>query len=585
MAVLIEWVSFCDENPAGPNIRWDGRFMERVLAGAEWRVPSGFTFAPFMSNSDPKQGRVIIFPCGHYKEHCGADVALGKLERHLRGLPWSIVLATSDEGSTFPWSLFSAPPHCRLWVQTPHPESRYPPGTRFFGHGSPASAVEIAAHAKSEWDKDIEIFFSGQVTHSKRSEMWGALEELLATGEYPTAVIRGTDHFAGGMPLPEYYDHMARADVVPCPSGPLTQDTFRFYEALEAQAVPMMDVFRPDGRGQDYWHTVGVHCGLGIGRWSKGSIETALWLHSFGWYRALTSSTWQQEKRRLVHRLHDDVWEAAWDWELTGIGGGPASPDDEITVVIVSSPTPQHPSTDMIYDTLASVMTRLPGAEILIGLDGVREEQENRGPDYWEYARRLCAMTNPVRTICPFVFTQHMHQSGMMRALLAEVKTPYVLFMEHDTPLVGEIDFARCLDMMGKDNLNSLRFMHEAHVLDEHAHLFCGHGEGWQGTIQWSQRPHLARTDWYRQVMDTYFGEKSRTMIEDVMHGVVQHGTYTGRKHVRQAWKTWRMAVYDPGGDMRRSTHTDGRGGDPKYGMFVAYDHDRPEGAPPEGWL
>lgn len=578
MAVLVEWLSFCDQNPAGPNVRWDGRFLERILTGSEWRVPDGYTFVPLPSGAPTNEGRIVIFPCGHYKEHCGTDPALQRLERHLRGLDWSIVIATSDEGGTFPWQIYIPPPNSRLWVQTPRPERRYPQNTRFFGFGSPTSAVEFSLRARPQWEKTIEIFFSGQVTHSKRTEMWEAMEEVLATNEHPTAVIRGTSEFASGMPLAEYIDNMVRADVVLCPSGPLTQDTFRFYEALEAQAVPIFDVFRPDG-SQGYWKMLPLGVGLGIGRWSKGSIEAALWARSEGCYRALTSATWQQEKRRLTHRLHDDIERVSGDRPV------PQAPEDLITVVMVTSPTPHHPSTDMIHATLASVITKLPGAEVLIGIDGVREEQENRGPDYWEYARRLCAMTNPVHNICPYVFTTHMHQSGMTKALLAEVRTPFILFMEHDTPLVGEIDFDACLKMMRVNHLNSLRFMHETEVLEPHRHLFYGEGDGWLGTIQWSQRPHLARTNWYRQIMDTYFGEKARTMIEDVMHGVVQHGTYTARKQVRDAWKTWRMAVYAPEGDMKRSTHLDGRGDDPKYGMFVAYDHGRPEGAPPEGWL
>lgn len=584
MPVLVEWLSFCPDNPAAPNVRWDSRFLERILAGTEWRVPNGFTYQPFGAERS-NEGRVIVFPCGHYKEHCGTDRALQRLERHVRAAQWSLVIATSDEGSTFPWHLFSMPPNCLLWVQTPRPDHRYPRRTRFFGFGSPASAREIASYAKPDWEKDIEIFFSGQITHSKRSEMWAALEEVLVTNEHPTSVVRGTDGFATGMPFDEYYEHMVRADVVPCPSGPLTQDTFRYYEALEAQAVPLVDEMRPDGRGGNYWDMVG-RVGMVVGRWSKRSVETALALHSRPWDTPLCSSRWQQEKRRLAHHLHEDVTSLSGRIELSH------APDDEITVIMVTSPSPLHPDSSIIETTLESVVERLPAAEILLGFDGVREEQDHRANDYWEFARRMCAMTNESNTICPFVFTEHHHQSGMVLKLLDEVTTPYIMFIEGDCPLVAHIDFDAVLAEMQRHDLNHMRFLHEAQVLEEHEHLFLEtrprFGTRHLRTVQYSTRPSVIRTDWMRRMMTTYFTPRSRTMIEDVLYGPLQHGwtrPYTNRKRLLDVWSKHRAAIWAPYANIKHSTHLDGRGSDPKYPMFMSYpEGEPPEGAPVAGW-
>jgi hypothetical protein len=48
-----------------------------------------------------------------------------------------------------------------------------------------------------------------------------------------------------------------------------------------------------------------------------------------------------------------------------------------------------------------------------------------------------------------------------------------------------------------------------------------------------------------------------------------------------EGWRDWRMAIYHPEGDIKRSLHLDGRSGEPKYKMYFAYpDQKAPTGAP-----
>ena len=71
-----------------------------------------------------------------------------------------------------------------------------------------------------------------------------------------------------------------------------------------------------------------------------------------------------------------------------------------------------------------------------------------------------------------------------------------------------------------------------------------------------------------------YFGAESRTMIEDVMHGVVQ------RAHVAGGWGMFRLFIYTPPGNIKRSTTSDGRGSEPKFDMKIEYDGETPEWGP-----
>lgn len=575
--VPVSWLSYCGDNPARG--RWDQAFLDRLLAGEEWRVPGGFRFKSVPWNPADGQGRVIVFPCGHYIEHGERHTAAWKLARDLAKLPWAVVIATSDESDSFEWNKFDLPDHAKLWVQTPRPESTYPDGTFFHPLGSPTSArVWGGPH-----DKTIDVFFAGQVNHTRREDCVTELMKLAMERPDLNVEVLPTEGFTLGLSPEEYQDKMRAARVVPCPAGICSQESFRSYEALEAGAMPIVDQYRPGGfEGDGFWTMVAAPAATEVESWWEFPGLMSRVIEDPYWAPAI-SAEWQQYKRKIAYRLNDDLWDVMQTRPVQEFG-----PADEITVCIVTSPAPSHPSTTMIEETIASVQERLPGAEIHLLIDGVREEQSDRADDYWEYARRLCGLVNADPTIVPYVAPEHQHQSGMFRLAVNRIKTPYVMFVEHDTPLVGDIDFDRVLAAMSAHEIASMRFLHEVSVPPGSEGLFLDSVAGREDrpflrTVQWSQRPHVARTDWYRDIMATYFGWGSRTMIEDVMHGVVQHMHTGDRTAVRKGFQKWRMAVWAPEENFKHSGHLDGREGDPKYGMTVRYDADRPDGAPPEG--
>lgn len=580
-AVPVSWLSYSDDNM--PRGRWDQYFLERIFDGDVWRVPGGFTFETIPWDPDDGQGRVIVFPCGHYVEVGERHIAAAKLRADLHKLPWAVVIATSDESDSFEWNKFDLPSHVKLWVQTPRPESTYPEGTFFHPLGSPTSAKEWGG----PHDKNIDVFFAGQVNHVRREGCVTALTQLKADFPDLNVQVVPTKGFTLGLPLAEYQDRMRATRVVPCPAGICSQESFRVYEALEAGAIPLADQYRPDLTGDGFWSMLGVPVGGLVGSWAGLPHQVERLLND-PFYAPSILAEWQQYKRSLVYRLHDDVWSVMRDWESTGVGFGPGCPGDEITVVVVTSPTPSHPSTEIIEETIASVKERLPGAEIHILIDGVRDEQKDRTADYYEYARRLCGLYNADPNIVPYVHAEHLHQAVMFRHALNRIKTPYVMFVEHDTPLVGDVDFDDLLFVMNRDEICLMRFHHDVGIHETSAHLYL-ETEGtdelpYLRTVQWSQRPHVARTDWYRDLVAAYFGWESRTMIEDTMHGAVQHLHNGSRTAVRKGWNKWKLAVWAPPGDnIKFSTHLDGRGDDQKYPMKFAYDSARPEGAPTEG--
>ena len=81
-------------------------------------------------------------------------------------------------------------------------------------------------------------------------------------------------------------------------------------------------------------------------------------------------------------------------------------------------------------------------------------------------------------------------------------------------------------------------------------------------TTQWSQRPHLALTEFYRKMLDTYFKPDEKSFIEDKVHGRLI-SDYNSRGKV--GWNDWKLFIYSPQRDMKRSYHLDGRGDEKMY--------------------
>jgi hypothetical protein len=163
------------------------------------------------------------------------------------------------------------------------------------------------------------------------------------------------------------------------------------------------------------------------------------------------------------------------------------------------------------------------------------------------------------------------------------VTTPLILFVEHDTPVVGQIDWAGLCYVVDQGIVNMVRLHHETAIGDYHRHMMLDDTERYYGTtdlhpgvplirtFQWSQRPHLASTKFYRERVMPYFDPVTGiTYIEWRMHSIVQEGIERG---VEQQWAKWRVAIYvPPGGNIQRSTHLDGRAGESTGDSVAAFE-------------
>lgn len=181
---------------------------------------------------------IVVLPARH---HAGLEE---EVNFELSKIKHCVFFAMGDEEADFDIEKINA---AHIWVQNPHPDKhdRY----NRIGTGYPPQSQKILPRMKH--NKDLNVYFSGQITHKRRKEMIDNMMEYELSDN--NTIINRTHGFTQGVPHEEYYSQMSRAKVVPCPSGAVIPDSFRLFEALESMAVPLADEVNPTGTINGYW--------------------------------------------------------------------------------------------------------------------------------------------------------------------------------------------------------------------------------------------------------------------------------------------------------------------------------------------
>lgn len=529
---------------------WDTVILDDLFAGNLRRHQ--WTFEALDNIDHIPEGlvrAVVVLPARHHTSP--SDVEW--LNTELAKLKSCLLILAGDEEGIFPWRKVMHD-HCRFWVQHPNPTMHGDMAWAFFyGCGDP-HALEADEDPPPLPNKQLPWFFAGQVTHPRRRQ---AVNGLMKARSRTRGEIVQTQGFRQGLDPAMYLEKLRSTRVAPAPGGPFTPDTFRFYEALNAGCVPVVDARSP-GQDPGYWRLVyGDKFPFPIAEdWEVVGGEIEALLKTWPTSGSMATAWWIDQQRRMVKRLHADLIDIGFD-EPTKHWS------DQITVVVTTSPVPGNPSTDMIDFTLDSIIDSMNWfrTPVVIACDGVRDEQSGMAADYGEYVRRLCWKALGSNLIQPVVASTHLHQARLTQLALQAVDTPLILFVEHDTPFNElKIDWATAVDAMMYGQLDVLRFHHESTIPAPHEHLMLDHrprhtfGLPVMRTMQWSQRPHLASTDYYRRITDRVVAEPNNGFIEDTMHSIAGREPFANR-----------IGIYAPEGSLCRTYHTDGRAGGPKF--------------------
>lgn len=538
----------------------DHGLIDAAMTGQLWPTPRLHVAERRMADTD-NRGTFLVLPGRGKNEAQRKEVA-----DFVRSRSWTSVLLTSDEESEFSPKQLTDLGSALVRLQTPSP-ALIAAGHRAMPLGWRMNTLEIARGIPYPAEKGLWAF-SGQAGHAKRDE---CIAELRKLNQGPLkGALNVTKGFWQGLEYPDYLRLLSEATFCPSPSGPATPDCFRTWEALEMGSIPVVDMRSPTQsyEGWGYYEQVfgsspipKMHLWSDFGRFAEWARDKPVEAKALS---NRCSAWWIELKRRFFLNLIKDLF------DVSGIRAPRNSFSDRVTVLMPMSPIPAHPSIDMIKENIKRIREypELSRAEIIVMCDGVHPRLAHREADYQEAIRRLCWFAQrecPGLRVVPFA--EHTHQAEMTRAILngkgGGVETPLVFFVEHDTFPVGSIPWDRIGKVVegGHAGIKLLRLQHYGgRIHPEHEWLLADkspqdvYGLPFYKTRQWSQRPHIARTDFYKGLLDAHFSPGRRTMIEDVMHGFAEGAP----------WESYGIAVYAPPGDMKRSETNDGRGADPK---------------------
>lgn len=559
--VPVYWVSLHTDRGIIPRGYWDQGLIENLLEGRFAHIPNWPEFHHELvtdeQDVDDDDVALWMIPAMHHVD----DAA--RINDLMSTCRKAIVWLCGDEEMLFPVEQLSHP-NMVIWRMTPHGDQLvevipFPDGRRADTIG------ELASISTGAPDKTLDIVFRGQINHDRRRDALGMVQAI------PNSIGVGTDGFTQGISRSEYLAELASAKFVACPAGVAMPSSFRVFEALEAGCIPIVDDRSPRDPCPGFWEQWPILASVlpRVAEWSQLPAMMRRWLPEWATRVNLVQSAWHIQRRLWAMQL---ALQVGTHRERPIV----PQPDDQITVIVTTSPIPSNPSTGLIADTIRSVRHHLPSAQIIIACDGVRDEQDHLADGYREYVRRLLWHSNlglgEWANTLVLVASEHLHQANLTRLALCETYTPLMLFVEHDTPFDDRpIDWHAACAVVSAGWLNVLRFHHEDVIPHEHDHMMVNGlvAQNLLGmpvllTAQWSQRPHLASVDYYGRMLHANFTERARTMIEDHMHGVVHNAWRTDGF---EGWGRHKVGIYAPEGGYRRTLHSDGREGEPKFDM------------------
>jgi hypothetical protein len=177
----------------------------------------------------------------------------------------------------------------------------------------------------------------------------------------------------------------------------------------------------------------------------------------------------------------------------------------DITFVVPTSVLVTHPDTSIIDQVVSSIRNYFPDNEIILQVDGLREEQAHRKEQYDEYKNRiLWKCLHEYRNVLPIIFEEYSHQSNMMHKTIDLIRTPLMFYIEGDISLKEniDVDWEEVVSMLSSKKAYTVRFYTYNNVIEPvHMDLMLEQEGNFIKTFQWSQQPHVSHVSYYKNMV------------------------------------------------------------------------------------
>jgi hypothetical protein len=215
-----------------------------------------------------------------------------QISEELNKIDRVVLFITGDESATFKVNKIKHD-NIEIWIQYPHRKhSQY----NKLALGVPQ---HLSNNLPEYQDKSYNVFFSGQITHQRRQELATVMPEI------PNSFYNPTNGFAEGLSPKSYYDKMFLSKIVPCPSGAMVIDSFRFYEAIEMLCLPIGDKLDSKMQNTDFFNFLfqGEHSIKTVENWQTLSNLLPDLLNNYTSEMHQVVCWWIKYKRDLFNEL------------------------------------------------------------------------------------------------------------------------------------------------------------------------------------------------------------------------------------------------------------------------------------------
>ena len=216
-------------------------FDEKDCASDKWdygllkEIFDKYNIEQIKVNSLPDVDRAFVVVPGPQNLGHEEDV-----NRELQKIGRLVLFITGDEEGKFDIAKISHP-NADIWIQYPHKKHK-----KYYK--LPLGTPQHLKNSVPQYiNKKYDVYFGGQITHSRRRQLSDAIKTL------SNALFKPTEGFAQGDHPKDYYANLTSARIAPSPSGAVIIESFRFYEALEMLSLPIADEIDPQGNVISYY--------------------------------------------------------------------------------------------------------------------------------------------------------------------------------------------------------------------------------------------------------------------------------------------------------------------------------------------
>lgn len=199
------------------------------------------------------------------------------------------------------------------------------------------------------------------------------------------------------------------------------------------------------------------------------------------------------------------------------------SRNEKVTVIIAASPSPIHPSTSLIHETINSLQLlfkdNLP--KIIITHDGIPASMLSLRPSYEEYKNRIRNDFAGNQRIEIIELQKHAHLTGNLLNATKLCSTEFILVVQHDLPFIKEIDLQKTINAFKSDDaIKHMRFnreINEPYEFDcqpknraKYFRQLKNKNEDffYIKTFAWSDNNHLCKLEYYNVLIKKLIGNR-----------------------------------------------------------------------------